>query len=356
MSLADRLKAQIQDAGPLSVAQYMTACLHDPAEGYYATRPAIGGEGDFITAPTVSQMFGELLGLWAAEVWERLGRPAQVALVEMGPGEGVMMGDMLRAARAAPGFLDAAGVWLVETSQPLRARQAARLGDAPVSVQWARDLDGVPDDRPIILVANELLDCLPVQQFVRTGRGWAQRMVGLDDAGALSFGLQPAPEFEAHFPDAPVGSLLERSPAQEALGGALAARVVAQAGAALLVDYGRDGPAFGDTLQALRAHRKVDPLEGPGQADLTAHADFPSVLARAAEAGGAVTPILGQGEFLRRLGIEARAAALSQSRPDMAEILARQLQRLTGPDQMGRLFKACAIHSPGLAAPGFEEA
>lgn len=357
MTLAGRLKAQIRDTGPLTVAQYMTACLHDPLGGYYATRPAIGADGDFITAPMVSQMFGELVGLWVAEVWAGVGRPKRVIVAEMGPGDGTLISDVLRAGRAEPGFLDAVELWLVDTSPPLRALQEAKLADAAVTVRWTDGLEGLPTDAPLILVANELLDCLPAQQFLLTERGWAQRMVGLDADGELAFGLLPAGGLERIAPEAPIGSVLEVSPAQAALGAVLGARIGAQGGAALLIDYGRDAPGPGDTLQALIRHAKVSPLERPGEADLTVHADFPAVLAAARAAGAAVTGILGQGDFLRRLGIEARAVALAKSRPDMVETLARQLERLTGEAQMGRLFKACAIHAPdGPVPPGFEGA
>ncbi|WP_312165859.1 class I SAM-dependent methyltransferase [Phenylobacterium sp.] len=348
MSLRDRLTAQIRASGPMSVAQYMHACLHDPDFGYYATRPALGEAGDFITAPLVSQMFGELLGLWAVETWTRLGRPAQFRLVEMGPGDGTLMSDLLRAARLSPEFSEAADVWLVEVSQPLRDRQRQTLGD---HVSWAAALDEVPAGAPLILIANELLDCLPARQFVRTEKGWAERMVGLDDAGALAFGLAGAPAVER---PAPVGAILEHSAAQAALGDALAARIVADTGAALLIDYGRAIPGFGDTLQALRRHRKESPLANPGEADLTVHADFPAVLA-AASAQGAQTPqILTQGELLVRLGIGARAEALANARPDLGDLIERQLERLVSPDQMGDLFKAACIHSAGFEPPAFE--
>jgi len=347
MSLRDRLVTQIRVGGPMTVAQYMTACLHDPDHGYYATRPALGARGDFITAPLVSQMFGELIGLWAVEAWTRLGRPAPVRLVEMGPGDGSLMSDLLRAARLAPDFLAAADVWLVEVSEPLRMAQRQALGD---QVSWARSIEEVPREAPMLLVANELLDCLPVRQFVRAERGWAERMVGLDEAGALAFGLTAAPLDR----DAPPGAILEHSPAQEALGAALGARIVRDGGAALLIDYGRAVPGFGDTLQALRAHRKESPLASPGEADLTVHADFPAVLAAANAQGAATAHILTQGELLVRLGIGSRAEALARARPDKAEQIERQLERLVSPDQMGELFKVACIHSPGFVAPGFE--
>ena len=352
MSLAQRLKARILEDGPLSVADYMTACLHDPADGYYAVHPRLGAEGDFLTAPMVSQMFGELIGLWAAETWTRMGAPARFILAELGPGDGALMQDMLRAARLVPGFLAAAELWLVETSTPLRALQAERLaGAAP---RWAASLDEVPRGAPLLAVANELLDCLPARQFVRDRTGWAERRVGLDATGRLAFGLAPAPmRFEGP-PEAPEGAVVEVSPAQAALGATLGVRIADDGGAALLIDYGRDRPGFGDTLQALKAHRKLDPLETPGEADLTVHADFPAVAARARAAGARASPILTQGTFLRRLGIEARAEALARARPDQAPILARQLARLVAPDQMGELFKVLAIHATGLVVPGFE--
>jgi NADH dehydrogenase [ubiquinone] 1 alpha subcomplex assembly factor 7 len=350
MALRDRLIAQIRAGGPMSVAQYMTACLHDPLDGYYATRPALGEAGDFITAPLVSQMFGELVGLWMVEAWMALGRPSPVRLVEMGPGDGTLMSDMRRAQRVAPDFLAASEIWLVEVSEPLRALQAKAL-DEPV--RWVGSLAEIPGGAPILLVANELLDCLPPRQFIRTDDGWAERMVGLDDSDNLVFGLSRSPLDQA-LPEAPAGSVLEHSPAQAALGAELGARLAADGGAALLVDYGRAEPGFGDTLQALRRHRKEDPLANPGEADLTVHADFPAVLAAAQAAGAEAAPLLTQGEFLVRLGIGARAEALANARPDRSERIERQLERLVSPDQMGELFKVACLHQPGFKAPGFE--
>jgi NADH dehydrogenase [ubiquinone] 1 alpha subcomplex assembly factor 7 len=353
MSLRERIAAEIAATGPISVADYMTRCLHDPAFGYYATRPAIGEDGDFITAPMVSQMFGELIGLWAVETWRRLGAPRRLILVEVGPGDGTLMCDALRAAGLAPDFLAAAELWLVETSDPLVQRQKAALAHAPLPPRWIASLSDLPDDAPLIVIANEVLDCLPVQQLVRTPEGWAERRVGLDAQGGLAFGLGPV----AGGPDltAAPGAVIEVSPAQAAFGAELARRVAGQGGAALLIDYGRAEPGFGDTLQALRRHKKVDPLACPGEADLTVHADFLAVLAAASDAGAA-SAIASQGAFLRALGVEARAAALAHARPDQAPRLARQLERLIGDDQMGLLFKAACIHAPALVPPGFEAA
>jgi SAM-dependent MidA family methyltransferase len=355
MSLEARLKAEIASGGPLTVAQYMTACLHDPQDGYYATRPRLGEGGDFITGPLVSQMFGELIGLWCVEAWRRLGRPGRFVWAELGPGDGTLMSDALRAARLEPAFLEAADLWLVEPSAPLAEAQRARLRDAPLAPAWTAGLEGLPDGVPLICIANEVLDCLPARQFVRTRAGWAERMVGLGEDGALAFGLSPRPAGPA-FPDAPEGAVLEVSPAQEALGSALGRRIAVFGGAALLIDYGRAEPGFGDTLQAVRGHAKQGPLETPGEADLTVHADFPAVLAAARREGAACPPVLTQREFLLRLGVEARAAALARARPDRAEVTGRQLQRLIGPGQMGELFKAACIHSPGARPPAFEEA
>ena len=346
--LREKLAAQIAQTGPLTVAQYMTACLHDPQFGYYATRPALGEAGDFVTAPLVSQMFGELIGVWAASAWRLLGEPERFVLVEIGPGDGTLMSDLLRAAQVLPGFLDAADVWLVETSEPLAALQRERLGE---TVSWARSLDEVPGGEPMLLVANELLDCLPARQFVRTAAGWAEQVVGLGPDGGLAFGLVPA---AADLPDARDGSICEISAPQEALGAALGERLVRDGGAALLIDYGRDRPGFGDTLQALRRHEKVDPLASPGEADLTVHADFPAVMA-AAERAGAASAILTQAGFLARMGVGERAEALVRARPGKAPVIGRQLHRLVGGDQMGELFKACCLFSPDWTPPAFEE-
>jgi SAM-dependent MidA family methyltransferase len=355
MNLKSRLQAQIRASGPITLAAYMHACLHDPKDGYYATRPGLGEDGDFITAPLVSQMFGELLGAWVVETWRGLGRPGQVLLAEAGPGDGALMSDMLRTARLDPAFLAAAELWLVETSAPLIARQRERLAAAPLAPRWVASLAELPTDAPMILVANELLDCLPARQFVRTDAGWAERAVGLGDDGDLTFGLAPCDGEILPPATAAPGEIVEVSAAQTGFAAELARRIVDQGGAALLIDYGAACREPGDTLQALRRHHKVDPLACPGEADLTVHADFPAVRA-AAKAQGAATAILEQGGFLRRLGIEARAAALARAQPDRAETIVRQLARLTAPDQMGSLFKAVCLYAPDRPPPpGFEE-
>jgi NADH dehydrogenase [ubiquinone] 1 alpha subcomplex assembly factor 7 len=357
-SLLDRLRVQIAATGPISAADYMSRCLHDPRDGYYAARPALGADGDFITAPLVSQMFGELLGLWAVETWRRMGAPDPFLLVELGPGDGTLMSDALRAARLDPEFGVAAQLFLVETSRPLIERQRSCLAAAPLAPTWIDGLETLPTNAPLILIANEFLDCLPARQFLRTERGWAERRVGLGEDGGLAWGLAPGMKPDSAPDDAAMGQVWEVSSAQAALGAEIGRRIAHQGGVALFIDYGRDEPGPGDSLQGLIAHRKVDPLAEPGRADLTVWADFPAFLAAATAAnpGAATTVVLPQGLFLQRLGVEARAEALARARPDQAETIARQLARLTDPAQMGTLFKACAIHTAGLVPPGFEEA
>lgn len=349
MSLAGRLADRIRSAGPVSVAEYMHLCLHDPRDGYYAVRPAIRADGDFITAPMVSQIFGELIGLWMIEVWRQMGRPDPVRLVELGPGDGTLMSDLLRAARLEPDFAAAIDLWLVEPSRPLRVQQVQKLGAV---ARHAESLDEVPGGAPLLVVANEVLDCLPTRQWEFRGGAWRERRVGL--AGdQLVFGLAPAPGLDGAPERAPEGAVFEHSPAQEALASELGARIASEGGAALLVDYGRGTPGLGDTLQAVSGHRKVDPLERPGQVDLTVHADFPSVLAAARREGVETRGPIAQGDFLRALGLESRARTLSLAQPESGERIRRQVERLAGAGQMGDLFLAVALHSPGLMPPGF---
>ena len=355
-TLKTRLAREIALTGPMTVADYVTRCLHDPKGGYYASRPSLGERGDFITAPLVSQMFGELIGLWAVETWHRLGAPERFRLVEVGPGDGTLISDALRAARRAPGFLEACDLILIEPSAPLRALQARALAGADLSPRWVRDLTRIETDAPVILIANEVLDCMPARQFVRTEGGWAERRIGVTDDNDLTFGLTAiSGGFDKPSFDIEPGQVFEISEQQPVFGRDLGLLMKAASGAALLIDYGRARPEAGDTLQALRRHQKVSPLDNPGEADLTQWADFPLVLEAALRTGADVTGCLPQGEFLRRLGIEARAERLKSGRPDAAAVIDRQLNRLTADDQMGSLFKAAAIFSPrSLIVPGWD--
>ncbi len=331
----------------MTVADYMTRCLHDPLDGYYATRPDLGETGDFITAPMISQMFGEIVGAWVHEVWVRLGSPGRLRLIELGPGNGVLMVDMLRVAKLDGAFAAACEPWLVERSAPLSDLQTAAVQGA----RWADRLDAVPGGAPTVIVANEFLDCLPIRQAIARDGGWRERRVGVAEDGALAFVEGPTSgDFQpprAARPD----EVWEWSPALDQLAVEVGARLVADGGAALFIDYGRDAPGPGDTLQAVRGHQKEPVLANPGLADLTAHVDFPAFVAAAKSAGATVSPIESQGGFLRRLGIDHRAAALKRARPERAETIERQLERLVSPDGMGDLFKVVAVTSPGLAAP-----
>ncbi|TFL17726.1 class I SAM-dependent methyltransferase [Jannaschia formosa] len=335
--------ARIRATGPMTVADFMADALLDPAEGYYATRDPLGT--DFTTAPEISQMFGELVGLALAQAWLDQGAPAPFTLAELGPGRGTLMADALRATRGVPGFHEAARLHLVEASATLRGVQARTLaGHAPV---WHDIAEGLPD-RPTFLVANEFLDALPIRQHVRDGGGWRERLVTVRDS-ALAFALGPpvpVPELDAR--DVPDGTLVERCPALPGIVATVADRL-RHGGAALFVDYGH-WLSQGDTLQALRAGKSVDPLDAPGTADLTAHVDF-AALAAAAPRASAMTP---QGVWLERLGITARANALA--RGPRAEEIAAAHRRLTHPGEMGDLFKVMALAAPGAPLPpGLEE-
>jgi len=341
VSLKDRLIEQIALEGPMSIDAYMARCLFDPLDGYYSRHAALGADGDFLTAPLVSQMFGEMIGVWIAQTWQALGSPSPFRLIEVGGGDGTLMSDILRVADSVPGLRDAARVTMVELSEPLHTLQKHKVPDAT----FAASLDGIPEDLPVIVVANELLDCLPARQFIHTEDGWFERCVGLRD-GALAFGLSPAPEGFTPPYAAPIGEIIEVSPAQARFIENLSLLIKTATGAALLIDYGRDRPETGDTLQALYRHRKYDPLEAPGKHDLTVWADFPAVAAVARQSGIKASAIVSQGRFLSDLGIAARHAVLAARNPDQAEKLQRQYDRLMASDQMGELFKVIGLAFP----------
>ncbi len=347
--LAQSLREVIALEGPITVERYMSLCVRH----YYATRDPLGSAGDFTTAPEISQMFGELIGLWMLEVWNAMGRPAACRLVELGPGRGTLMADLLRATKLLPGFKAAASVHLVETSPSLRQRQQAMLAPLGFSVEWHDRLEDVPPG-PTLLVANEFFDALPVRQFVATERGWCERLVGLEGE-RLIFGLRPEPEQALGNP-LRLGDVLECPAASVDLMGGLARRLARDTGAALIVDYGYWGPAFGDTLQAVKRHAPVDPLDEPGEADLTTHVDFQRLAHAASQQGVRVHGMVPQGGFLECLGLGARASALkSRATPAQADEIDKALERLTerGPKGMGELFKVLAVTHEGLeAVPG----
>lgn len=350
-----RLVRLIEAAGPLSVADYMAHCLFDPEHGYYTTREPFGVAGDFTTAPEISQMFGELVAIWTAGAWRATGAPAPFALVEIGPGRGTLMKDMLRAlSRVAADMLAAARVHLVETSPRLMDIQKRTLAESPAEPIWLTDVDRLPEV-PLVIVGNELFDAVPQRQYVKTRQGWRERMVGLDGEGALCFaagagGIAPEllpPEAEA----APEGAIIEFAPARNALMARIAARIATHGGAGLFIDYGYFGPALGDTLQALRRHVFDDVLAHPGEADLTSHVDF-AALARAAQAEGLATRSQEQGAFLLGMGLLERAGALG-AKADAAtrQRLQGEVDRLARPEGMGSLFKALMMARPGVSLP-----
>ena len=359
--LEAEIRRRIQAAGPMPVSEYMALCLTDRAHGYYTTRDPLGERGDFITAPEISQMFGELIGLWMAAVWKQMGAPENLRIIELGPGRGTMMSDALRATQVMPGFNEAVVLHLVEISPALQARQEQTLKDLPVQVLWHAALEAVPAG-PAIIVANEFYDALPVNQAVKTAQGWHQRQVDIDSAGNLvfSFTLDPIPLFDKLLPaalrNAPEHSIFEWRSDSVAM--QLGRRIAGEGGAALVIDYGHVESEVGETLQAVGRHAYADPLNTPGMIDLTAHVDF-QALARAVEAMGAncYGPIA-QSEFLRRLGIETRAAALkAKASPAKTAEIDLTVARLIGHGRtaMGALFKAAAFTHPKLGTPpGFE--
>ncbi|TNC50119.1 class I SAM-dependent methyltransferase [Rubellimicrobium rubrum] len=348
--LARLLAERIAATGPMTVADYMAECLLHPRYGYYATRDPLGAAGDFTTAPEISQMFGECLGLALAQAWIDQGAPAPFVLAEIGPGRGTLMADVLRATLRVPGFHDALSVHLVEASPTLRAEQAKRVPGAV----WHDTVEGLPD-APLFLLANEFFDALPIRQFLREPFGWSERVVGLSD-GQLGWGLRPlgqVPVLAERLADTPEGEVVEHCPALPGIMGEIGRRIAAHGGAALVVDYG-GWHLTGDSFQAVARHAYADTLGTPGEADLTAHVDF-EALARAALPARATT-MATQGELLLRLGIAQRAEALARKLAGdrlMSHLAA--LRRLTLPDEMGTLFKAVAFHPPHTPPPpGFE--
>jgi len=357
--LEAEIRRRIAAAGPMPVGEYMALCLADPAHGYYTARDPFGGRGDFITAPEISQMFGEMIGLWMAAVWRQMGAPENVHIVELGPGRGTMMKDALRAAKVMPGFHEAVVVHLVEISPVLEAAQQRTLEPLGVPLYWHRALADVPHGAAIV-VANEFFDALPVCQAVKTEDGWYERLVDLDASGQLAFTIAPEPL--PHFGlllapavrNAPDGSIFEWR--TDTLAMEIGARLARDGGSALVIDYGHAESATGETLQAVGKHVYANPLVAPGNVDLTAHVDF-QALGGAAEAMGAIGfGPLTQSQFLRRLGIVTRAAKLKASAADAAAIDSA-LKRLIseGEAGMGTLFKAAAFAHPKLGVPpGFE--
>ena len=350
--LAALIAARIAAAGPITLADYMSDCLLHPDHGYYATRDPFGTRGDFTTAPEISQMFGELMGLCLAQAWLDQGAPSPFTLAELGPGRGTLMADVLRATQGVPGFHAAARPHLVEASAHLRAVQQRTI--APRSAVWVDRVQDLPD-APIFLLANEFFDALPIRQFTRQGNGWCETVIGLTGGRLVRGRTGPAPlaALDHRLADTPEGGIVEICPAAAPILHHLGSIIARRGGAAVILDYG-DWRSRGDTFQALRDHRFADPLADPGQADLTAHVDFEALAHAAAPARAA--PLVQQGVLLQRLGIDARADRLAQGLTGAALDSHRAAhRRLTHPQEMGSLFKALAIHSADAPPPpGFD--
>lgn len=359
-ALAAALRDEIRRDGPISLARYIEQALGHPTLGYYRNRDPLGARGDFTTAPEISQMFGEMIGAWLAVAWQQSGSPGLINLVELGPGRGTMMSDALRATRAVAGFHASIKLHLVETSEPLRAAQAAALAQLDVTATWHDSCDSLPSG-PLLLVANEFFDALPIRQLERTHAGWRERLVTADGEDGNRFRLVVSATAPSVMPpvmlqDAPIGSVWETSPQSQAIIRELAGRIAADGGVALIIDYGYGQPSCGESLQALRAHLRHDPLAEPGSADITAHVDFAALGASATAAGAKTYGPIDQGPFLTGLGLAARAerlraAALTRHRPDQAAAVATAYKRLIAPTEMGSLFKALAFTATNQPAP-----
>lgn len=344
--LHDLLIRRIRATGPMSLADYMADCLLHPRHGYYATRDPFGAAGDFTTAPEISQMFGELIGLSLAQSWLDQGAPSPFTLAELGPGRGTLMADLLRATKGIPGFHAACRLHLIEASPVLQARQSVALNG--FACQWLTDANALPD-QPLFAIANEFFDALPIRQFTRHPQGWCEALVGEMD-GTLTPGLSaPAPlaPLAHRLADTRPGDIVEICPGAGPIVAALGQRIATHGGAALILDYGAWG-GTGDTFQALQAHRVTSPFAAPGEADLTAHVDF-AALAAASPAAHAFTD---QGAFLSRLGIAQRSARLADrmTGPALENHLAAT-HRLTAASEMGSLFKVLALHPAGTPPP-----
>ena len=359
--LLSEIRRLIKSSGPMPVWRYMELCLMHPTLGYYVSRDPLGREGDFTTAPEVSQMFGELLGLWTASVWKSMGSPTTFHLVELGPGRGTMMADALRALRVVPPLYQTLSVHLVEISPVLREKQRAMLTGVR-QISWHDTIDEVPEG-PTIILANEYFDALPIHQAVRGENGWHERVIELDENGTLDFGAsgELIPRFEVLLPPlvraTPIGSVFEWRPDAEMM--KIAKRVRDHGGAALIIDYGHVRSEAGDTLQAIARHSFTDPLKAPGQADITAHVDFEALAHAAEDVGARVHGPVTQGDFLKRIGIETRAATLmAKASPEVSEDISSALKRLVGAGRsgMGTLFKVLGVSSPDIPAlPGLSD-
>lgn len=349
------IRQQIETSGPMPVSRFMHLCMAHPIHGYYTTRDPLGADGDFTTAPEISQLFGEMIGVWLASIWQQMGCPAPVALVELGPGRGTLMADILRTTRNLSGFHAALNVHLVETSPALRAKQIDTLSASGLTATHHDDLDTLPQ-MPSLFVANEFFDALPTNQWVRTDKGWNARKIGLNEDSQFTFGVDltplPAPK---RTPDpAPQGTIIEHSPAQDRIMQQMMAHTRHFGGGGLILDYGATVTGHGDTLQAVRKHQAVSPFATPGEADLTTHVDFAHLQSLAKDAGIANVETTQQGSFLLQMGLLERAGALGAAADTPTrDSISVAVERLAGDAAMGQLFKVLGFCSQAVSLPGF---
>jgi len=357
MSLSQRIGKRISRAGPISLADFMEAALADPDFGYYMTRDPFGARGDFITAPEISQIFGELIGLWCAALWLQLDSPQRVHLVELGPGRGTLMADVLRATKSVPGFAQAVQVHLVEMSPKLEQIQHQTLENSGHNIHWHPNIEDVPQGLTFF-IANEFFDALPIQQFIHTDKGWCERQVNLNANNEFEFSVSAnvtSPQDTGISPQLwglTQGSIVETCTPARSIVKALSTRIEANGGAALIIDYGYLKPAAGDTLQAVSDHKFADVLQNPGEQDLTAHVNFSSLAHAARQSGAQVFGPVSQAQFLTGLGIDARVAGLTKTTTAaQTHDIKTAAHRLTAPEQMGTLFKVMAITASNSAPP-----
>lgn len=342
--LYQKLVTLIESEGPISVERYMALCLGDPEHGYYMTRDPFGTRGDFTTAPEITQMFGELIGLWIADLYLKLDTPKSIAIAEIGPGRGTLMADAIRAMRAVPNLVESAHIFLIETSPVLTRMQQNHLASSGAKISWLQSVDELPDDLTII-ISNEWFDALPIRQYQRVENGWAERLIGLDAERKLILGIDTLRVLPAS-DDVATGTVRERAVIGETLMGQITTRLQTYGGAFLAIDYGSAQSGFGDTLQAVQDHRFVPVYEEPGEADLTTQVDFAALLRVAQKAGARIFGPIQQGDFLLSLGLQERASRLMEQADDnQKKAIVAAFERLTNREKtgMGALFKVIAV-------------
>jgi len=352
-SLRSLIKAEIKAHGPINVARYMALALAHPEYGYYQKQDPFGVDGDFTTAPEVSQMFGEMIGFWCAHMWQTIGQPVPVNVVEFGPGRGTLQVDVLRAANSVPNFVDSLKLWLIETSPVLRKTQQKNLGPGPKAPCWVDSVSDVAKG-PLLIIGNEFFDALPVHQYVRGAEGWRERLIDVSkDEDRLAFVEADSLVTEGLIPDTlpgnKIGDVYEDQRISQTIMQDIAGRIVDQGGVGIFIDYGHDRHGVGDTLQALKNHQFVDVLECPGDQDLTTHVDFEQLEKAAISAGAKTFGPIPQGLFLQQLGMHQRAEALkTDATVEQTLEINQAFNRLVNPEQMGSLFRVMIIAHPSV--------